>query len=182
MSDSGGTKGAVAIGFILGFFIAIILSLVTASKVKSTGAVKFCASCHEMNLFHDTWAESSHGVNQKGVIKAKCADCHLPHDGIVDYLITKSKAGIHDYLAHLKGKKTDWISKWKNRGPHAHGAYESGCRKCHKELVAPGIPIKAFTAHRAYELGESKLHCIDCHQMAGHGDLVLAMKQVQKEQ
>jgi len=175
MNDIGGTKGAVITGVIIGFFFAIVLALVAASKIESTSTVKFCSSCHEMKIFENTWAEAAHGVNQMGVMKAKCVDCHLPHEGVVDYLITKSKAGIHDYIAHIRGKKTDWISKWKNRGPHVHGAYESGCKKCHKKLIAPGIPIKAFTAHRAYELGETKLNCIDCHHMAGHGDLVLAI-------
>ncbi len=176
MSQIGGTKGAVTIGLIIGFLIAIVLSLVTASKVKSTSTPKFCVSCHEMKVFHETWEQSAHGKARMGAIKAKCVDCHLPHDGIIDYLIVKTKAGIHDYIAHMQGKKPDWISKWKNRGPHAHEAYESGCKKCHKELTAPGIPLKAFTAHRAYELGETLLHCMDCHQMAGHGDIVLALQ------
>ena len=181
MNSKGGTNGLVITGFVIGFFIAILLAIFTAYQIESTSTVKFCASCHEMKVFRDTWAEAAHGVNQMGVMKARCVDCHLPHEGVVDYLLTKSKAGIHDYLAHIQGKKTDWVSKWRNRGPHVHGAYESGCRKCHKELIAPGIPIKAFTAHRAYELGEVKLNCIDCHHMAGHGDMMLAIMKLKNE-
>ncbi len=177
MNCSGGNKGGIITAAIMGFLVAIALSLFAASKVKSTSTAEFCASCHEMGVFHETWENSVHGKVDKGVVKAECVDCHLPHDGLIDYLTTKTKAGIHDFTAHVTGKKTDWISKWVNRGPHAHTAYESGCKKCHKDLVAPGIPIKAFTAHRAYELGETTLHCMDCHQQAGHGDIVSVLRE-----
>ena len=66
--------------------------------------------------------------------------------------------------------------------PYKHQAYESGCRECHENIVAPGIPIKAFTAHRQYQLGYTRENCISCHQTVGHGDVVTAMQAEAKAQ
>ncbi|NDY43581.1 hypothetical protein G3N55_12125, partial [Dissulfurirhabdus thermomarina] len=176
MKQAEGKRGPVAAALAVGFVAAAAAGLLTASQVRSTSSVEFCASCHEMTLFRRTWETGPHGTARMGAIKARCVDCHLPHEGVVGYLAVKTRAGIHDVLAHLTGKKTDWLSKWKNRGPHVHGAYESGCRHCHKDLVVPGIPIKAFSAHRAYRLGETTLHCLDCHQKAGHGDIAAVLQ------
>ncbi len=165
-------SGAAALWILIGFVLAIIVSFVTAVQVKSTSTVQFCNSCHEMNPFYDTWVTGPHGLDKKGAIRARCVDCHLPHDSLMNYLTTKTKAGIHDAKAHWMGKKTEWLKQWKERGPYVHEAYESGCLECHKELVAPGIPAKAVSAHKAYLAGQTERNCIDCHHMVGHGDLV----------
>ncbi len=170
-------KKKAVIGLVVVFLVAIFLSLTTASIVKSTSTVDFCASCDEMQIFYDTWEKSIHGKAKKGVIKAKCVDCHLPHNGIVTYLLDKAKFGIHDYTVHISKKELDWEAKWKTRKPDVQMAYESGCRKCHKNLIAPGIPLKAFKAHRKYELGETRKNCISCHKDAGHGDLLKAIRE-----
>ncbi len=170
--------GAVLVACLIAFLVALVLAFFSAQKVKSTSTVEFCNSCHEMHPFHQTWAAGKHGYDSMGVIRAKCVDCHLPHDSLWNYLKTKMKAGLHDMKAHLIGKKTDWLALWKNRGPYVHEAYESGCKECHKKLVAAGIPTKAFTAHRAYELGETERTCLDCHHEVGHGDLVSAFREI----
>ncbi len=172
-------KGGIVLGLIVGVVITLVFSLITASKVVSTGKAEFCSSCHEMKVFYETWEAGIHGPAQKGVVKAECADCHLPHDNMINYLISKFKFGLNDYLAHLrgKGKPEHWIEHWKHKVPYKHQAYESGCRECHKNLVAKGIPIKAFKAHREYELGHTRENCITCHQTVGHGDVITAMQE-----
>lgn len=177
-------KSGVVLGIILGVVVTVILSLVTASKVISTGKAEFCRSCHEMKVFYETWEQGPHGPAQMGVVKAQCADCHLPHENIISYLVGKFKFGLNDYLGHLRGKGTPehWLEHWKHKVPYQHQAYESGCRECHQNLVAPGIPLKAFKAHREYELGLTRENCISCHQMVGHGDVITAMKaELQRE-
>ena len=173
------SKGAVILGLIVGFVIAVIFSLVSASKIIATGKAEFCGSCHEMKVFYETWEAGIHGPAHKGVVRAECADCHLPHDNLINYLISKVKFGINDYVAHLKGKGTPehWLEHWKHKVPYKHQAYESGCRECHQNLVAEGIPLKAFTAHRQYELGMTRENCITCHQTVGHGDVITAMQE-----
>ncbi len=170
---------------ILSFFVGVVvmafLSLLIGAQVEATSEVKFCKSCHEMGPFYETWQVGIHGTSDKGIIKARCVDCHLPHKSYIGYLVAKVKFGINDFWAHYF-KETEtlpqtWISEWEGTKPKAHKGYESGCKKCHKNLVAPGIPLKAFTAHRAYELGETDKTCISCHHMVGHGDLLSFMRE-----
>ncbi|BAT72015.1 trimethylamine-N-oxide reductase (cytochrome c) 2, cytochrome c-type subunit TorY [Thermosulfidibacter takaii ABI70S6] len=172
------------VGFVVGFILAGIVALVSASKIIETNRVSFCASCHEMKVFHETWANAAHGLNHRGVIRAKCSDCHLPHEGLLKYLVTKTKAGLSDYYAHMTNKKAslkEWLEELKNvKRPRV--AYESGCRECHKELIGNGIPIKAILAHRAYLLKETDRTCVSCHNMVGHGDIVAVIKDKIKQE
>ncbi len=170
--------GSTIVACIIAFLIALLVAFFTATQVKSTSTVEFCNSCHEMHPFYKTWAAGKHGVDAMGAVRARCVDCHLPHDSLANYLTVKTQAGLHDMKAHAMKKKTAWLEIWKNRGPYVHEAYESGCKECHKKLVAPGIPVKAFTAHKAYLVGQTKRTCIDCHHEVGHGDLVTEFREI----
>ena len=181
-----GQKRGVLIGFVIGICITIILALLAGAQVKSTNKVSFCASCHEMQPFYKTWQMAAHGTSKMGVIKAKCVDCHLPHKSFMGYLIAKARFGLNDYWAHYF-KETEtlpltWIAEWEGTKPKAHKGYESGCKECHKNLLAPNIPLKAFKAHRTYELGETDKTCISCHHMVGHGDLLAFMREKVKRE
>ncbi len=177
-------KAGIILGLIVGVIITVVFALITASKVVSTGRAEFCGSCHEMKVFVETWEAGIHGPAKKGIVKAQCADCHLPHGNVLSYLVNKFKFGLNDYIGHLKGKgkPEHWLEHWKHKVPYKHQAYESGCRECHENIVAPGIPIKAFTAHRQYQLGYTRENCISCHQTVGHGDVVTAMQAEAKAQ
>ncbi len=155
-------------GLIVGIIFATVFIIFQIGIVEHTSSVEFCASCHSMQQFHDAWINGKHGTGKKGIIVAKCADCHLPHDNMVHYLWVKGISGTKDTVATIFGYQPDWI---KNLEKREEFTYESGCRKCHVNLVAPGIPLKAFKAHRQYELGETQKTCISCHQDVGHGDL-----------
>ncbi len=170
--------GRVILGFIIGFIIAGFIALVTAAQIVRSNKVSFCASCHEMKVFHETWTKAAHGTIHRGAVRAKCADCHLPHEGFLKYLFAKISYGINDYYAHITGKKDSiehWIEHWEKKKPYVHEAYESGCRECHKKLIGNGIPIKAITAHKAYLIGETDKTCVSCHYMVGHGDVLTAL-------
>ena len=172
MEKAKSCKVAVFLALAVGIIAALIVGYIGAEQIHATSTVEFCNSCHEMNIFHEAWAAGPHGPNAKGIIVARCVDCHLPHDSLSNYLIVKTKAGIHDVIAHKTGKKTEWLKLWKNRGPYYHEAYESGCLECHRDIIAPGIPVKALTAHKTYLAGQSERDCLDCHYKVGHGDLV----------
>ncbi len=159
---------AVLVSFILGGLAAIALSLATVHMVEETGGDAFCGVCHEMDVFCETWQEGSHGTAKMGVEVATCVDCHLPHTGTISYLVAKARTGMHDTIAHIRGYEPDWVENLEHREAYV---YESGCRKCHKELVAPGISLKAFNAHRDVITGETTKTCIACHSEVGHGDL-----------
>ena len=179
-------KGNIILGLIMGIFVTLCFVFISVSAVVSTSKVRFCVSCHEMRPFYNTWKNGVHGTYKMGAIKAKCVDCHLPHKSITGYLVAKAMFGLNDFWAH-NFKKTEtlpltWIKEWEGIKPKAHKGYESGCKECHKELIAPGIPIKAFTAHRAYLLGETNKTCISCHHMVGHGDILTYMRNKLREQ
>ncbi len=157
--------------FIKLFVILIVIgisSLVFYSAVEYTSTPEYCASCHEMQPFYDSWSETSHGMKDKGVVKAVCVDCHLPHTGTLAYMLAKGKSGANDTWAHITGRKTDWIANLEDSEEYT---YHTGCRKCHVELVAQGIPLKAYRAHNQYKLGETSMTCVTCHDEAGHGDV-----------
>ena len=172
------------VGVILGVVVAVIFSIITASKIIATGKADFCRSCHEMEIFYETWEQGLHGPGQKGIIKAQCADCHLPHDNILSYLGSKFKFGLNDFWGHIrgKGKPEHWLAHWKHKLPYRHQAYESGCRECHEKIIAPGIPLKAIKAHKEYELGLTRENCITCHQTVGHGDILSVMRAEARKQ
>ncbi len=170
--------GKVIVSFLVGFIIAGFVALITAGQIVSSNKVSFCASCHEMKVFHETWTKAAHGLIHKGAMRAKCTDCHLPHEGFLKYLFAKIAYGINDYYVHITGKKASidhWIEHWEKKKPYVHQAYESGCKECHKEIIGNGIPIKAITAHKAYLIGETDKTCVSCHYMVGHGDVLTAL-------
>jgi cytochrome c nitrite reductase small subunit len=163
---------AVLSSFVLGGLAAVGASLATVHMVEETGDDEFCGACHEMDIFCETWREGSHGTAELGIEVAKCVDCHLPHTGTVPYLIAKGRTGMHDTIAHIRGYEPDWVENLEHREAYV---YESGCRECHKELIAPGISLKAYNAHRDVITGETTKTCIACHSEVGHGDLKSAL-------
>ena len=167
-------------GVVIGGVVGLVFSLVTASQFERTSTVEFCSSCHEMTVFHGTWRDGPHGLIHRGAIRAKCTDCHLPHDGLLHYIRAKIFYGLNDYYAHVTGKKASvkhWLEHWEHKKPYVHKAYVSGCKKCHKEIIGDGIPIKAILAHKAYLIGETKKNCISCHHMVGHGDVLSVLRE-----
>jgi len=155
--------------FLLAAGAALVASF-SYHMIEATGEPEYCKTCHEMEQFHDAWQSGAHGSEEKGVRKATCVDCHLPHDGTLNYLVTKARTGMHDLWAHYTGVETDWEARLDMRNSYT---YDSGCRKCHVELVAPGISIKAINAHRDYRLEATEKTCVDCHYETGHGDLAV---------
>ncbi len=155
--------------------LSTAVPLVVVAQIESTNSPEFCASCHEMEVFRETWENSTHGSGMNGTIGASCTDCHLPpaEDGIVSYLFAKGTSGLKDLLHHAMGRETDWLGK---RDHRADFVYEAGCQKCHVNLESPGTSLKAFSAHRDFSTGEIKASCVDCHEGVGHGQLASVLK------
>lgn len=158
--------------------IVLISSVSFYHIVEETGSPEYCISCHEMQFFYDTWNMASHGASYDGTRKAGCVDCHLPHEGTGKYIVAKTIFGINDVWAHFTKKDIDWLALRDKRIGHV---FDSGCKQCHIELVAPGIPIKAIMAHRDYNVGQTEKRCVDCHQVVGHGDLTWELMEEQKK-
>ncbi len=175
-------------GFIIGFVVCGICFFLIASEVYYSNTPRSCMSCHEMRVFYNTWKLSAHGLAEKGAVRAKCVDCHLPHTSLSGYLLAKARAGLHDYLAHFSGKMNtpekwlDYVKQREMRETVKPIAFDSGCRQCHKVLIGNGIPLKAIKAHKAYLLGETKKTCVSCHRSVGHGDIVSTFTELTRKQ
>ena len=160
---------------VLMFFMGLLLSAVSFSTfygLETTKTNEFCGQCHEMEPFVTAWEHGPHGIGPKGVVRAQCVDCHLPSPEAtpMSYILTKARLGINDSIQHYRtgGVGIDWEGKLEHHGDYL---FSGGCKRCHKTLVAPEISLKAYHAHKAFELGETEKICVDCHFTAGHGDL-----------
>jgi len=166
-------------GLIIGGVLAAFGALITAYMIEETSGGEFCTSCHEMEVFGETWIAGRHGPGRDGTVAAKCTDCHLPHEGVLPNLTKKAMLGANDAYVHYFGTEPDWIENLEHRDEFT---FDSGCKKCHVELVAPDIPLKAFLAHRDYLTGETEKTCISCHTDVGHKNLIEHLQKQMKQE
>ena len=149
---------------------------VTQTMIDVTSGEAFCASCHTMEPMAKAYREDVHGGKSAIGVKAKCVECHLPHDNNFVYLVAKARIGIHDVWAQTfyNLDKIDWEAKRKYR---EHFVYDSGCLHCHSNLQdATLTKTTAFVAHKPYFLGEVKDKCVTCHENVGHKNLSAFLK------
>lgn len=170
----------VAIG-LAGIVIGMATSFVTTIAVKHTSDVNFCGSCHSMKPMAEAYRNSVHGGYGDSGIMAKCADCHLPHESTLGYLVQKAKTGMWDVWVESTHdtSKIDWHAK---RDERRNWVYDTGCLHCHENLLLGTRPNKkAFIAHKAYfskklrvDAGDGtkeNARCVDCHKHVGHYQL-----------
>lgn len=153
---------------IIGIIIGIVFSSVTYMGVEETGGARFCGSCHTMEPFVVSDQMNVHGGNNPFGFRAKCTDCHLPHNNLPNYLFTKAITGFNDVWVEsfYNTAKIDWSEKLKNPGRFV---YDSGCLKCHSNLQAETLSNpRAFLPHRAYFAKTTTKTCVDCHSNVGH--------------
>lgn len=164
----------VTFGFIFGIVLAFGISYAIGAAIKHTGDDEFCGTCHIMDFAIEAYHKDVHGGNNKNGTKAECTDCHLPHDNIVNFLLTKGYKGLHDPISQLINdeEKLDWVGILKMREDFT---YSSGCLKCH-DLDAINMEIpKAWQSHRDFKQGKVK-SCIECHKHVGHKNILVHIK------
>ena len=145
--------------------------VITETMVEQTGGEPFCGSCHTMSPMVAAYRGDVHGGAGEQGVKAKCTQCHIPHDNPVTYMITKTRFGIHDAWAQLTYDldSIDWQAK---RAHSEDYVFDSGCLQCHKDLQrASESSTVSFVAHRPYFLGSIDSKCVTCHERVGHENL-----------
>ncbi len=159
-------KKSFITGGIVGFVVAGVVALVAAQMVESTGQPSFCGSCHEMKPMYESWERGPHGPlgNKRGAVRAACTQCHLPHDNVVTYLITKGISGTRDFIGHIfSGGYMNDVDHWvEKRNERNHYVFVSNCEHCHEAL-----PDNIM--HQKLKSGEIKGNCLTCHWYVGHG-------------
>ena len=162
--------------FVAGAAVGIALSFGVYEIADTTDSAKFCGSCHVMEPFVASFQIELHGGNNQVGFSAKCNDCHLPHDNVLNYLFVKAITGANDVWVNTfrDTSKIDWIQKMKDPGRYV---YDSGCMTCHVNLQAKSLSNpRAFLPHRAYFARTAAKTCADCHSDVGHEHLAEFVK------
>ncbi len=151
-----------------GICLGGLLALVGAEMVEHTSGIEFCGRCHSMKGVAAAYLNDVHGGNNKRGVKAKCADCHLPHDNVFSYITAKGYTGVKDVLGELFwADSVDWEAHLQKRKEFT---YSSGCKKCHDlDAIRYEIP-KAYLAHQDFKTGKVT-SCVHCHEHVGHKDI-----------
>ncbi len=135
----------IAAGFAVGAFIFVT----GAPSYIGTDAAT-CNNCHVMDSQYENWYHGAH----RGV--TECVDCHLPHDNLIDYYITKGRTGIHDVYAFTTGQIPTLI----RAKADTQQIIQENCIRCHREKVENIISGSQPFDRR----------CWDCHRSVAHGD------------
>ncbi|MDU8924082.1 NapC/NirT family cytochrome c [Pasteurellaceae bacterium LIM206] len=159
-----GVVGSAVIGALILFGTQFIM--------KKTSTSEFCASCHSMDYPRAEWEGSSHFSNQQG-IRAECADCHVPDDGL-DYVKAKFVA-LKDVWYTITDKLPDLAAYEKHRAEMAQSVWDemkandsAACRSCHS-FAAMELTKQSKSAQQFHnEAKADGQTCIDCHKGIVH--------------
>ena len=153
-------KKFVVYGAIFSLFIAVSLFAYTvyASNMLSylSSDPKACINCHTMNSAYATWEKSSH----KSV--AKCVDCHLPVDSVVEKYKAKAIDGWNHSVAFT-------LNSYKNNiqiSEDGANRVQANCVKCHSSLSST-VTANANRYHSDKSVEGRK--CWECHKHVPHG-------------
>jgi cytochrome c-type protein NapC len=151
-----------------GIIIGFALSLTAAEMIERTSGIAFCSSCHSMQGASRSYAEDVHGGMNTSGFKAKCVDCHLPHDSVVHFITAKVYTGAKDILGeNFLVKSIDWIANLKNRDRFT---YTSGCLQCHDLGAIHYKAPQTVSAHKDFLSGKIT-SCLKCHENVGHKNI-----------
>ncbi|AFI05740.1 cytochrome c3 family protein [Helicobacter cetorum] len=169
--------------FIIGATIGMVFSLTLAEIVEKTADDKFCGYCHIMQPMVKSFLQDSHGGNNKVGFKAKCVDCHLPHNNVTHYLFEKARLGINDVIGNVFFDPKNHVNWEEKRKEAKNYVPDSGCSHCHSNLRdATSSNLKAFLPHRDYFEKYTTKTCVECHaNEVGHKNLSKHLKDYLKD-
>lgn len=128
----------------LGFFV-----YVTDAPAYTGNAPETCNNCHVMDAQYENWVHGAHEA------WAKCTDCHLPHDNLLNYYIEKGRQGMKDTYAFTTGNIPVAIRASKE----TKEIVQENCLRCHETAVED-----IMAGPQPFDR-----HCWDCHRHAAHG-------------
>ncbi len=115
-----------------------------ANVIEKTSSSEYCAGCHLMEDYYETWLKKGHHR------QLKCVDCHLPNDNIANHLLWKGITGGWDFVRFHSGFHPDPLTI------HSKGKefVDMNCLRCHEATVA--------------KVHHEDRRCIDCHRNTRH--------------
>jgi hypothetical protein len=150
--------------------IAVLLGVVVIGGVGAVGfwqyheQPEFCATCHIMEPYLESWEESDYGAHAHAQYDIACLDCHEPTlEQQIDELIVYVQGDYEIPLGELKYPKESCY------GCHEHGSYEQIVEMtAHLEEEVGGNPhnshygeMECRLCHKMHE--ESEDYCSQCH-------------------
>lgn len=145
----------------------------TQYAMKATSSTEFCISCHSMSHPQAEWEGSVHFSNRKG-IRAECADCHVPQDGL-HYVKAKVVALKDVWHTFVTNKLPDQEAYEAHRLEMAQRVWDemketdsATCKSCHS-FDAMVLSEQKEAAQKMHKLAqETNQTCIDCHKGIAH--------------
>ncbi|BFU59216.1 MULTISPECIES: NapC/NirT family cytochrome c [Rodentibacter] len=140
--------------------------------MKATSSTEFCLSCHSMEQPKAEWEASSHFSNAKG-IRAECADCHVPQDGL--HYVKAKFIALKDLWYTITDKLPNQEAYEKHRLEMAQRVWKemketdsATCKSCHS-IDAMELTEQSEAARKMHKLAqETNQTCIDCHKGLVH--------------
>ncbi|MCJ7580124.1 MAG: cytochrome c3 family protein [Candidatus Aminicenantes bacterium] len=146
----------IAVSLLGAFIILMVIA------VEFTSQSGFCASCHYMGPYFESWEESSHG-------QFECSKCHYPPKGGIISKLGKKIEGLvmlGRYWTKLYVKSKPWAEISDD------SCLQSGCHE--KRLLEGKVMFKtvAFdhTVHFEDLKRGKKLQCTSCHSQIVQGE------------
>lgn len=166
----------ILILLVVGLFIGIFFSYGVYYGIHKTSSENFCVLCHEMDPMVIAYKNDPHGGKSKIGASARCVDCHLPHDSLVNYIYTKATTGVKELGIHFFGN-VDEIDWQKMREDRESFVYDEGCLNCHGNIFDKKLATlssKAQKMHNHYNKlkgTKQEVKCAFCHFEVGHTGL-----------
>jgi len=104
----------------------------------------FCASCHLLQRYYDTWRHS--GIHRTN----KCVDCHLTNENKIEHFIAKGIDGFWDVSRFYLGAFSYDIHLSKG----GKKILQQNCVRCHKGIVR--------------DIVKDNRYCWECHRRTVH--------------
>ena len=149
-------KRLIILGAVLGFFLVFLIA-----AVEVTSHSGFCASCHYMEPFFESWEHSSHS-------EFECSECHYPPGGGLKGILSKKIEGlvmVGRYWTKLYVKSKPWAE-----------IKDESCLKegCHdKRLLGGKVDFSNVVFDHKIHFEDlrrgKRLQCTSCHSQIVQG-------------
>lgn len=165
----------IPFGGLLAFIVGVAVFGGFNVALHSFDTIKFCTSCHEMQVNFDEYAKTIHYQNQYGV-RAVCSDCHDAKEWF-PLLQDRVRATFDDIPNHIMGT-IDTPAKYEaHRAKMAMAVWarmkannSRNCRSCHsyEAMKAAAQSHSAAKHHSKRWRDRTGETCIDCHFGIAH--------------
>ena len=143
---------------VLAVAIGIALFIAKESRVASylSDDPQTCVNCHVMTPVYNSWMHSSHRE------WAKCNDCHVPHNNVVNKYYFKAKDGLYHASVFTARAEPDVIKMQEA----SQKVVQQNCIRCHVQQVTQDKYAGWLEGHNESRTGRQ---CWSCHKQVPHG-------------